>query len=137
MTTISKLAKMKLEVINFHTTDKPSADGPVVNDNFLKGLGRDACYTSSNSLTFKKKQLADSLAEYDQAFADKNSYAIERTERWINTLMPELEELQARHDADCQVYTVITGGEAWEPKKKPATTITKAANFSELRKMVS
>jgi len=136
MTTISKLAKMKLEVINFHTTDKPSVDGPVVNDNFLKGLGRDACYTSSNSLTFKKKQLADSLAEYDQAFADKNSYAIERTERWINTLMPELEELQARHDADCQVYTVLTGGEAWTAKKKPSTNV-KAANFSALRKMVS
>ena len=137
MTTISKLAKMKLEVINFHTTDRPSVDGPVVNTAFLTKLGSDACYTSNNSLIFKKKQLADSLAEYDQAFADKNNYAIDRTERWINTLMPELEELQVRHDADCQVYTVITGGEAWTPKKKPATTVTKAANFSALRKMVS
>ena len=136
MTTISKLAKMKLEVINFHTTDKPSVDGPVVNTAFLTKLASDACYVSNNGLTYKKKQLADSLAEYDQAFADKNSYAIERTERWINTLMPELEELQARHDADCQVYTVLTGGEAWTAKKKPSTNV-KAANFSALRKMVS
>jgi len=137
MTTISKLAKMKLEVINFHTTDKPSVDGPVINTAFLTKLASDACYVSNNGLTYKKKQLADSLADYDQAFEDKNSYAIDRTERWINTLQPELAELKDRHDADCQVYTVITGGEAWEPKKKPATTITKAANFSELRKMVS
>jgi hypothetical protein len=136
MTTISKLAKMKLEVINYHTTDKPSVDGPIVNDNFLRGLARDACYTSNNSLMFKKKQLADSLAEYDIAVDQKNSYSMERTERWINTLMPELEELQARHDADCQVYTVITGGEAWTPKKKPSTN-AKAANFSALRKMVA
>tara|TARA_R110002126_G_scaffold100231_1_gene231663 strand:- start:10 stop:420 length:411 start_codon:yes stop_codon:yes gene_type:complete len=136
MTTISKLAKMKLEVINFHTTDRPSVDGPVVNTAFLTKLASDACYVSNNGLTYKKKQLADSLAEYDQAFADKNSYAIERTERWINTLMPELEELQARHDADCQVYTVLTGGEAWTAKKKPSTNV-KAANFSALRKMVS
>ena len=136
MTTISKLAKMKLEVINFHTTDRPSVDGPVINDNFLQGLSRDACYTSNNSLTFKKKQLADSLAEYDQAFEDKNTYAIERTERWIKTLQPELEELNVRHKADCEVYAVLTGGEVWQPKKKPATNV-KAANFSELRKMVS
>ena len=127
---------MKLEVINYHTTDKPSIDGPVVNTAFLTKLASDACYTSNNGLTYKKKQLADSLAEYDIAVDQKNSYSMERTERWINTLMPELEELQARHDADCQVYTVITGGEAWKPKEKTSTN-AKAANFSALRKMVA
>jgi len=137
MIKISTLAKMKLEVINYHTTDRPSIDGPVVNAAFLTKLGTDACYTSNNGLTFKKKQLADSLAEYDQAFEEKNTYAIERTEKWINTLQPELAELQARHDADCEVYAALTGGEVWQPKKKPATTITKAANFTELRKQVA
>jgi hypothetical protein len=44
MIKISTLAKLKLEVINFHTTDRPSVDGPVVNTAFLTKLGTDACY---------------------------------------------------------------------------------------------
>jgi hypothetical protein len=134
---ISTLAQLKFEVINFHTTDKPSADGPIVNDKFLIGLGRDACYTSNNSLTFKKKQLADSLAEYDIAVEEANSYAMERTERWINTLMPELDELQTRHDADCEVFAALTGGEVWQAKRTASTKPAKPANFSDLRTRVA
>ena len=134
---ISTLAKLKLEVINFHTTDKPSADGPIVNDKFLIGLGRDACYTSNNSLTFKKKQLADSLAEYDIAVEEANWYSMERTERWINTLMPELDELQTRHDADCEVFAALTGGEVWQAKRTASTKPVKLANFSDLRTRVA
>ena len=35
----------------------------------------------------------------------------------------ELEELQQRHDADLEVYTIITEGEVWyaKPKKKADT----------------
>lgn len=137
MTKISKLAQLKLEVINYHTTDKPSADGPIINDKFLIGLGRDACYTSNNSLAFKKKQLADSLAEYDIAVEEANSYAMERTERWINTLMPELDELQTRHNADCEVFASLTGGEVWVAKRAPTAKAAKPANFSNLRARVA
>jgi len=137
MTKISKLAQLKLEVINYHTTDKPSADGPIINDKFLIGLGRDACYTSNNSLTFKKKQLADSLAEYDIAVEEANGYAMERTERWIGTLMPELDELQTRHDADCEVFAVLTHGEVWQAKRTASTKTAKIANFSNLRARVA
>jgi len=137
MTKVSTLAKLKLEVINYHTTDKPSQEGPVVNDKFLIGLARDACYTSNNSLTFKKKQIADSLAEYDLAFEEKNAYAIERTERWINTLKPELDELQTRHNADTEVYAIITHGEVWQAKRPAAAKPANPANFSNLRKEVA
>jgi len=137
MTKISKLAQLKLEVINYHTTDKPSADGPIINDKFLIGLGRDACYTSNNSLTFKKKQLADSLAEYDIAVEEANGYAMERTERWINTLMPELDELQTRHNADCEVFAALTHGEVWQAKRTAPTKAAKPANFSNLRARVA
>jgi hypothetical protein len=138
MTNVSKLAQLKLDVINYHATDKPSADGPVVNDRFLIGLGRDACYTSHNSLTFKKKQIADSLAEYDMAVEEKNTYSMERTERWINTLYPELEELEARHNADLEVYLQLTGGEVWTPNKRPAPSkAAKPANFNKLRERVA
>ena len=138
MTNVSKLAQLKLDVINYHATDKPSADGPVVNDRFLIGLGRDACYTSHNSLTFKKKQIADSLAEYDMAVEEKNTYSMERTERWINTLYPELEELEARHNADLEVYLQLTSGEVWTPNKRPAPSkAAKPANFNKLRERVA
>ena len=138
MTNVSKLAQLKLDVINYHATDKPSADGPVINDRFLIGLGRDACYTSHNSLTFKKKQIADSLAEYDLAVEDKNTYSMERTERWINTLFPELDELEARHNADLEVFAALTGGEKWTPNKRPAPSkAAKPANFSNLRERVA
>ena len=138
MTNVSKLAQLKLDVINYHATDKPSADGPVINDRFLIGLGRDACYTSHNSLTFKKKQIADSLAEYDMAVEEKNTYSMERTERWINTLYPELEELEARHSADLEVFAALTGGEVWTPNKRPAPSkAAKPANFSKLRERVA
>ena len=138
MTNVSKLAQLKLDVINYHATDKPSADGPVINDRFLIGLGRDACYTSHNSLTFKKKQIADSLAEYDLAVEEKNTYSMERTERWINTLYPELEELEARHSADLEVFAALTGGEVWTPNKRQAPSkAAKPANFSKLRERVA
>ena len=120
MIKISTLAKLKLEVINYHTTDRPSVDGPVVNTAFLTKLGTDACYTSNNSLIYKKKQLADSRAEYDRHVDENNIYSAEKTERYIDLLTPELDELQTRHDADCEVYAALTGGEVWQPRKKPA-----------------
>ena len=134
---ISTLAKLKLEVINYHTTDRPSQDGPIVNEKFLIGLARDACYTSNNSLGFKKKQVADSLAEYDIAVDEKNSHSMERTERWINTLLPELDELQTRHDADTEVFAIITHGEVWQPKRAAASKPAKPTNFSNLRLRVA
>ena len=138
MTKVSKLAQLKLEVINYHTTDKPSADGPIINDKFLIGLGRDACSTSNNSLNCKKKQMADTLYAYEIAADAKKNNAQERTERWINTLLPELEELQTRHDADCEVFAALTGGEVWTPNKRPAPNkAAKPANFSKLRNMVA
>ncbi len=138
MTKVSKLAQLKLEVINYHTTDKPSADGPIINDRFLIGLGRDACYTSHNSMTYKKKQIADSLAEYDGHVKDNNIYQKERTERWIATLYPELDELEARHNADLEVFAALTGGEKWMPKEQLSSNkISKPVDFSELRKRVA
>ncbi len=123
---LSKLAKLKLEVINYHNHD---------NDKFLVGLSRDACYTSHNSLQFKRKQIADALAEYDIAVEVKNIHDQDRTQRWIDRLCPELDELQVRHDADLEVYKALTGGETWLPNKPVAAP--KQRNFSDLRKRVA
>ena len=138
--TLSQLAKLKLEVINYHNHDMSNPDsktgGNVVNEQFLVSLARDACYTSHNSLQFKQKQVADSVAEYDQAMEENNVYAAERTGRWIDRLAPELDELEVRHKADLEVYCCITNGDIWEPKQR---TVTKAKkrDFSALKKRVA
>tara|TARA_R110000787_G_scaffold8568_7_gene28975 strand:+ start:148 stop:576 length:429 start_codon:yes stop_codon:yes gene_type:complete len=138
---LSTLAQLKLDVINYHNHDMSNPDnktgGLVVNDKFLIGLARDACYTSHNSLNFKRKQIADSLAEYDIAAKEENVYAMERTERWIERLTPELDELVDRHNADKEVYGVFSGGETWLPNRKPAPAKAKPNNFSNLRKRVA
>ena len=49
------LTDMKLAVIKYHTHSNDNPDnkvgGRVINEKFLIGLGRDACFTSNNSLT--------------------------------------------------------------------------------------
>jgi len=139
MTKVSKLAQLKLEVINYHTTDKPSADGPIINDKFLINLAGDACYTSHNSLTYKKKQVADARAEYDRHVHENNIYSAEKTERWIDLLTPELDELQTRHDADVEVFAIITHGEVWKytPKTNKSTKTFIPRDFTSLDKKVA
>lgn len=141
---LSKLAQLKLDVINYHlhndeSTYRNNIDGTTeqaqVNERFLVGLARDACYTSHNSITFKKKQIADSLAEYDIATENKNIYDQERIGRWISRLTPELDELTVRHDADLEVFAKLTGGEQWQAKAQP--TSAKVVDFSNLRKRVA
>ena len=138
--TLSQLAKLKLEVINYHNHDISNPDnktgGTAVNDKFLVGLSRDACYTSHNSLNFKRKQIADALGDYDTAVEAKNISDIERSQRWIDRLCPELDELQTRHDADLEVYKHITCGETWLPNSRPSAA-PKARNFNDLRKRVA
>lgn len=139
---LSKLAQLKLDVINYHLHDEEhrnNIDGTTeqaqINERFLIGLARDACYTSHNSITFKKKQIADSLAEYDIAVEADNIYDQERIGRWINRLTPELDELAVRHDADLEVFARLTGGEKWQPKAQP--TASKVVDFTKLRKRVA
>jgi hypothetical protein len=124
---VSNLAKLKLEVIKYHTNQDGESNTSMVNQYFLQSLARDACYTSNNSLQFKKKQIADSTADYDSEIEKGNNIGAERVEQKVERLYLELDELQIRHDADCQVYTLITGGQAWmsssskqAPKKESA-----------------
>ena len=103
------LTDMKLAVIKYHTHSNDNPDnkvgGRVINEKFLIGLGRDACYTSNNSLNFKRKQIADAFADYDQATSDENAYDMNRAANWLATLDPELDELQARRDQVCHLQS--------------------------------
>jgi len=138
------LADMKLAVIKYHTHSNDNPDnkvgGRVINEKFLIGLGRDACYTSNNSLNFKRKQIADAFADYDQATSDENAYDMNRAANWLATLDPELDELQARHDADKEVYHNLTGGETWMPSAPKSThkvTNLNAAKINAMRNKVA
>lgn len=138
------LADMKLAVIKYHTHSNDNPDnkvgGRVINEKFLIGLGRDACFTSNNSLNFKRKQIADAFADYDQADKDENAYDMNRSANWLAILEPELDELQVRHKADKEVYHHLTGGETWmpsAPKNTPKVTNINLAQMNKLRKRIA
>lgn len=133
--TLSKLAQMKLEIIKYHTHYKESSkienvDGTLeayeLNDKFLIGLARDACYTAHNSLQFKKQQIADTIAELEINQSEGRVYQAERNDEFIKSrLMPELDELKCRYEADCEVYKHITNGETYMPPKPRAANKAK------------
>lgn len=139
--TLSTLAKMKLDVINYHAESiSTNLNGDeITNLKDLVSMARDACYTSNNSIGYVKTTIADALAEYDEALEDKNKRQIESSERYLATLKSRLQSQQERHQADVDVYAHLTGGEVWTPTKK-ATSSKKSIsknNLAELRKVVA
>lgn len=110
---VTNLAKLKLEVIKYHTNQDGESTTSVVNQYFLHSLARDACYTSNNSIEFKKKNISEATEDYDTEVEKGNHIGADRVEQRVERMYLELDELQVRHDADCQVYTIITDGQAW------------------------
>ena len=146
--TLSKLAEMKLEIIKYHTHYKESSkienvDGTLeayeLNDKFLIGLARDACYTAHNSLTFKKQQISDTIADLEYNQSEGRQRQAERNDEFIKSrLMPELDELKCRYEADCEVYKHITGGETYmPPKPRPANKAKKPIDTSDYKAAVA
>ena len=139
------LADMKLAVIKYHTHSNDNPDnkvgGRVINEKFLIGLGRDACYTSNKGVIWKVKQIADGFADYDSAIEDGDRYKADGAERWIAILEPELDELEVRLNADKEVYKNLTGGETWMAKQPKDTsskvTSISTAKFNKLRSRVA
>lgn len=107
-----------------------------IHDALFIGMARDACYTAHNSVGFKKKQLADTLGEYDRHMAEKDDNAAERAERFAGRLYAELEILEERLDIEKAVYFTITGGEEWTPSQKRPVA-RKSVDMSALRKKLA
>lgn len=127
--TNSDIINQKLEHINYFRDD-------YIHDALFIGMARDACYTANNSLNFKKKQLADVLAEYDRHMADDNAYQAERSEKFAGRMFAELEVLEERLEIEKAVYKVITDGEEWTPTpKRPIKR--KSVDMAALRKKVA
>ena len=138
--TLSTLAKMKLDVINYHaetiTTDLDNKE--ITNKKDLVSMARDACYTSNNSIGYVKTSIADALAEYDEALEDKNKRQIESSERYLEILQSRMQTQEERHQADLDVYAHLTGGEVWTPTKKGTSSKKSISKnqLAELRKKV-
>ena len=108
--TTSQLIELKLAVIQFHNGDNM--------DYLMKGIARDACYTSYNSLQYKRKQMADTIADFETAVVENRDTKADAIARRLDNMNVELEHLIERHDADKAVFEIITDGEQWEPQKK-------------------
>lgn len=125
--TTSAIIAQKIEHINFYREDN-------LHEALFIGMARDACYTAHNSVSFKKKQLADMLAEYDRHMAEKDDNAADRCERFAGRLGAELEVLEERFDIEKAVYFTMTGGEEWTPyTKKTAPPRKSNVDMSALR----
>ena len=127
----SDIIAQKLEHINYYRNDG-------LHDALFIGMARDACYTAHNSVGFKKKQLADVLAEYDRHMAESDTNAAERAERFAARMLAELEVLEERLDIEKAVYFHITGGEEWAPAPKKTGPVRKSTiDMAALRKRVA
>lgn len=121
--TISTLAQMKLDVIKYHAvTITTDLDGnEITNLKDLVSMANDACYTSHNSVMYVKKSIADALADYDIACENKNARDTERLERYLAILQERYAAQDERHQADVDVYSILTNGEQWQRAKPKAS----------------
>lgn len=113
-TSINKLIELKLKVIKYHEA----------NEYTEASIARDACYTSFNSIQYKKtgpNQMADVAAEIKGLIPERGSEIadvklarlLDRHER----MEEELAILEERHEADKAVFKQITG-EDWTARPK-------------------
>ena len=120
---VSKLIELKLAVIQYHNADNM--------DYLMKGIARDACYTSYNSLQYKRKQMSDTICEFEEAVVANHEAKATAIANRLDNMQIELDELTERHEADKSVYEIITDGEQWEPQRKsrsvPAAVAKKVA----------
>jgi hypothetical protein len=112
------LVELKLAVLNYYQ----ATQDVVPNEQFVAGIARDECYTSHNSLVYKKKQMADKLADYETAVEEGKDIRADAIARILDNMEVELTLLDERHQADLSVYEQVTGTQ-WEPmakKRRPA-----------------
>jgi len=107
------LVELKLAVLNYYQ----ATQDVVPNEQFVAGIARDECYTSHNSLMYKKRQLADKLADYETAVQEGKTIKADAITRLIDNMEVELTLLDERHEADLSVYEQVTGTQ-WEPMAK-------------------
>ena len=123
------LIDLKLAVINFHDGEKMAY--------LKKNIARDACYTSYNSLTYKKKMLADAVTDFETYVLEGKDIAAERACEKAERMEIEYDQLVERHEADKAVYLIITDGEEWSVTVKPRNTGNLSSKLKAMQKRVA
>jgi hypothetical protein len=126
----TSLVELKLAVIKYHNANAYTE----------VSIARDACYTSFNSINFKKTgngQMSDVAAEIKDLLPQRGQ---EVTDVKLAKLLDryegmeqELATLEERHAADCEVYHQISG-EKWLNKPKRTHVATGHGLDSRLAK---
>jgi len=93
------------------------------NERFIESIAKDECYTSKNSLDYKKRMLADRLADYEDAAEQKQHIKMDALQKLIDNVEDELALLETRHEADLSVYEQVTG-KSWEPAPKKTRPVS-------------
>ena len=123
------LIDLKLAVINFHDGDNMAY--------LQKNIARDACYTSYNSLAYKKKMLADAVTDFETYVLEGKDIAAERACEKAERMEIEYDQLVERHEADKAVYLIITDGEEWSVTVKPRNTGNLSTKLKAMQKRVA
>ena len=127
--TTSEIIGQKIDHIKFFSDDD-------THEAFLRSIAQDACYTANNSVNYKKKLLADALAEYDDHKAKGNELSAEKTKAYAGRLQAETEILIERLEIEKAVFFTITGGEEWTPYKPKAPAKKRNVDMEAIRKLV-
>ena len=107
------LIELKLAVLSFYQNTMDVEP----NERFIIGIARDECYVSNNSVSYKKKQIADKLCDYEAAVERNQDAKADTIINVIDQMEYELTLLIERHDADLSVYEQINGTQ-WEAASK-------------------
>lgn len=107
----TNLVDLKLAVIKFHNANIYTETA----------LARDACFTSHNSIAYKGEQMSDVAAEIKELMPQKGQDVVDsKLDKLLNrydSMELELYDLNIRHEADLEVYRLITG-EVWSARPR-------------------
>lgn len=109
------LTELKIAVIEHTVVDNPK---------YKEILAEQQCFSSYNLMVFKRKQLADHVAAFESAIDEGRTIKAESEERICTAIHDELQDIEARHTADCSVYNFFSDGKEWAPAsrgKKPVS----------------
>jgi hypothetical protein len=130
MTTQNDLVALKLATIKFHNA----------NEYLEVAMARDACFTSYNSLMWKKTgngQMGDVAAEIKELLPQRGQeitdVKLERLLTRYEQMEAELSILEDRHNADKAVYKLIAQ-EEWSARPKRTHVATGHGIDSRLAK---
>ena len=101
----------------------------VPNEKFIASIAKDQCFSSRNTLNYKKNLLSDRLTDYGEAEEKGQDIKCMALQKLIDNIEEELALLEEAHEADLSVYEQVTGT-AWEPAPKK----TAPAKMSEERR---